>query len=110
MSGETGTEEDSTARVVPAPHSLAPWRIRAVSVLAAYRLAVTFRDGRTGVADCASVVTSSNPGIYAPLANPEFFSQVKIELGALSWPNGADLDPAWLYDNMADEKSWSVPF
>jgi hypothetical protein len=55
-------------------------------------------------------VTSSNPGIYAPLANPEFFSQVKIELGALSWPNGADLDPAWLYDNMADEKSWSVPF
>jgi hypothetical protein len=68
-------------------------------------------DGRSGIVDCSSVTSSKNPGVYAPLANPEFFAQVRIELGALTWPNGADLDPAWLYDSItADGKSWSVPF
>ena len=109
MSGEANTQENSAARIVPTPVLRAPWRISAVNVLADYRLAVTFMDGRSGVADCASVVTSKNPGVYASLADPEFFGQVYIELGALTWPNGADLDPAWLYDYLADGKSWSVP-
>ncbi len=109
MSGEANTQDDSAARIAPTPVLRAPWRISAVTVLADYRLAVTLMDGRSGVADCASVVTSKNPGIYASLADPEFFSQVHIELGALTWPNGAGFDPAWLYDNLADGKSWPVP-
>lgn len=73
-------------------------------MLAGFRLAVIFMDGRSGIADCSSVTSSNNPGIYAPLADPGFFGQVKIELGALTWPNGADLDPAWLYDQISDGK------
>jgi hypothetical protein len=80
-----------------------------VTVLAGYRLAVTFMDGRSGIADCASVVNSSNPGIYALLANLDYFGQVRIELGVLTWPNGADLDPSWLYDKISNGESWSVP-
>ena len=106
MPCQTTTEENSTAGVIPA----APWRIQAVSVLPDYRLAVTFRDGRYGIVDCADIKNSHAPGIYAPLAKPEFFAQVTLELGVLTWPNGADLDPHWLYEALQDKKTWSVPF
>lgn len=106
MPSQTATEENSTARVVPA----ASWRIQAVSVLPDYRLALTFCDGLKGVADFSAITTTTNPGIYTPLADPEYFTQVQIELGVLTWPNGADFDPAWLHENLAATKTWSVPF
>ena len=105
MPSQTTTQENSAPGATPN----VPWRIRAVSVLPDYRLAVTFCDGRNGIIDCASILTSTNPGFYAPLATPEFFAQVKLELGALTWPNGADLDPGWLHAELADKKWWSVP-
>ena len=49
-------------------------------------------------------------GIFAALADPDYFAKVAVELGVLTWPNGADLDPAWLYENIVAEKAWSVPF
>lgn len=106
MPSQTATEENSTAGVTPA----APWRIQAVSVLPNHRLALTFRDGLIGVADFSAIGTTANPGIYAPLADMDFFGQVKIELGVLTWPNGADIDPAWLHESLASDKTWSVPF
>ena len=106
MPSQTTTQKDRATGVIPA----APWRIKAVSVLPEFRLAVTFCDGRNGIIDCSSIQNSGNPGIYAPLAEPDFFSQVMLELGALTWPNGADLDPGWLHAELADTKSWSVPF
>lgn len=106
MPSQTATEENSTAGVTPA----APWRIQAVSVLPNHRLALTFRDGLIGVADFSAIGTTANPGIYAPLADIDFFGQVKIELGVLTWPNGADIDPAWLHESLTSDKTWSVPF
>jgi hypothetical protein len=92
--------------IIPA----APWRIQAISALPGHRLAVTFKDGSLGIADCSTIRTSAIPGIYAPLADPEFFNQVQIKLGALTWPNGADLDPAWLHENLSAGETWAVPF
>lgn len=106
MSEQTAAQENPAAGVIPA----APWRIQAVSVLPDFRLAVTFRDGSGGIVDCSTIRRSTNPGIYAPLASPEFFAQVNLELGVPTWPNGADLDPAWLHAELAGTKTWSVPF
>lgn len=106
MPSQAAAQENSTAGVIPA----APWRIQAVSVLSGHRLAVTFRDGSSGIADCSGINSAANPGIYAPLADESFFAQVGIELGVLVWPNGADLDPGWLHENLALGKTWSVPF
>lgn len=106
MPSQTATQENPAAGVTPA----APWRIHAVSVLPGHRLALTFRDGSTGIADFSGIETASAPGIYAPLADLDFFGQVRIELGVLTWPNGADIDPAWLHENLATSKTWSVPF
>lgn len=106
MPSQTAAQENSTAGVIPA----APWRVQAVSVLPDHQLAITFRDGVTGIADFSGIETTATPGIYASLADADFFAQVQIELGVLVWPNGADLDPAWLHENLASEKTWSVPF
>lgn len=109
MPSQTATEKNPPAAIVPEPQALAPWRIRALSVLSDYRLAVTFMDSRHGIVDCSSVCDSSNAGIYAALSDPQYFAQVRLEFGAPTWPNGADLDPAWLYDSLADRESWAVP-
>lgn len=106
MPSQTTAQENSAAGVIPA----APWRIQAVSVLPDFRLAITFCDGRNGIVDCVSILTSDNPGVYAPLAAADFFAQVSLELGVLTWPNGADLDPGWLHAELAGCKQWSVPF
>lgn len=87
-----------------------PWRIRAFTVLPSYRLAITFNDGRQGVTDLSAVRTCKNCGVYEPLKNPKFFSQAQLELGAITWPNGADLDPSWLYEQLEQNETWSVPF
>ena len=106
MPGQTAAKEDPAVGVIPA----APWRIQAVSLLPEYKLAVVFCDGSNGIVDCSNILASTNPGAYAPLASPEFFAQVRLELGALTWPNGVDLDPAWLHAELVGKKTWSVPF
>jgi Protein of unknown function (DUF2442) len=103
---QAAPKENPATGVTPA----APWRIRTVSTLPGYQLLVSFQDGRTGIIDCSAIKISANPGIYAELADPDFFAQVRLELGALTWPNGADLDPGWLYDELAARETWSVPF
>lgn len=106
MPSQTATQENPAIGVIPA----APWRVQAVSALPDFKLAVTFCDGSSGVVDCSSIQNSTDPGIYAPLANPEYFAKVRLELGVVTWPNGADLDPSWLHAELVGNKPWSVPF
>jgi hypothetical protein len=49
----------------------------------------------------------ADAGIFAALKGARLFQQVNIELGAITWPNGADLDPVWVHDEVG--KNWSVP-
>jgi len=106
MPSQATTQENSAAGVIPA----APWRIQALAVLPGHRLALTFRDGSNGIADCSAIKNATDAGIFAPLADETLFAQVSVELGVPTWPNGADLDPAWLHENLATKKTWSVPF
>jgi hypothetical protein len=94
--------------VIPA----APWRVTAISILPGYRLSVTFRDGTCGVVDLSAVRAEPSCGVFAALADPSFFEQARVELGAVTWPNGADLDPLWMYECVAAaaDETWSVPF
>ena len=108
MSVEASTQEDSTVGVIPA----APWRVKAISVLPGYRLSVTFRDESTGVVDLSAVRAVPSHGLFAALADPAVFEQARVELGVVTWPNGADLDPLWMYEeiSLAADKLWSIPF
>lgn len=110
MPNQAIAEKYPAAEVAPTPVAAAAWRVKAITVLPAYCLAVTFVDGRSGRVDCSTILGASNPGIYAPLVDSDFFAQACIELGAVTWPNGADIDPAWMYDALVDQQTWSVPF
>jgi hypothetical protein len=47
--------------------------------------------------------------MYAALADPAVFAQASVELGVVVWPNGADLDPAWMHERLRAERTWTVP-
>lgn len=68
-----------------------------VRALPGLRLALRFEDGVVGEV----VLTDLVPlvGVFAPLADPARFAEVRIDtdLGTVVWPNGADLDPDVLY-------------
>ena len=73
-------------------------RVVNVEVQPPYRLRVTFDDGLTRDVDLADDLWGP---VFEPLKDPAFFTRVFVELGALTWPNGFDLDPIALYDRMA---------
>ncbi|PWB45776.1 MAG: hypothetical protein C3F18_12755 [Nitrosomonadales bacterium] len=102
---ETATQENSTIGLKAA----AAWRIRAVNVLPGYRLSITCNDGTNGIVDMSALVNSADAGMYAELKDIHMFQQVNVELGALTWPNGADLDPSWVHEEISKYKTWSVP-
>src|SRR5436190_10422003 len=71
--------------------------ITAFSIEAPYTLRVTFEDGTTKTIGFEQVLRGE---LYGPLRNLALFNQVRIdpEVHTLVWPNGADFDPATLYD------------
>lgn len=62
-----------------------------------YELKLVFNNGVTGVVDLSNALWGD---MFEPLSDPLLFSQIRLdpELGAVSWPNGADLAPEFLYD------------
>jgi hypothetical protein len=99
---ETVTQEHRPSGVIAA----APWRVRAVNVQPDYRLSVTCNDGTSGIVDMSALVNSADAGIFAALKDAQLFQQVCIELGVLTWPNGADLDPLWVHESIIENKTW----
>ena len=102
---ETVTQEHRPAGVIAA----APWRVSAVNVQPGYRLSITCNDGTNGIVDMSRLVASEKAGVYAVLKDESVFNQVSVELGVLTWPNGADLDPEWVHEELGKNKTWSVP-
>ena len=105
MSVETITETNRAPGVIPA----APWRVSAFSVQPEYKLAITFVDGTRGIADMSMLDTGKSAGVFAPLADPAFFDKARLELGVITWPNGADLDPDWLHEEISTHGQWLAP-
>jgi hypothetical protein len=56
-----------------------------------------FEDSVEGIVDLGPLL--SFRGVFEPLKDPAYFSQVHVdpESGSVTWPNGADLDPDVLY-------------
>jgi hypothetical protein len=104
MSSQTITQPDQTTGVKPA----APWRVRALSVLAGWQLAVTFNDGLQGLVELSDLVHGAAAGVFEPLRDPAFFALAYLEYGAVTWPNGADLSPSAMYKEIRRNGIWRV--
>src|ERR1700693_410385 len=72
-----------------------------VKPLGGFRLRIAFSNGSVGVHDFSSTVARDGE-MVKPLKDPAFFARVFVELGALTWPNGFDLDPINLYMQLRD--------
>ncbi len=77
-------------------------RVTSCEIIAPYTLRVTFDDGKSETIDFEPVLYGY---YYAPLRDLNLFNQVRVdpEVHTLVWPNGADFDPATLYNwNLGD--------
>ena len=64
-------------------------------------LRVRFNDGSEGVHDFTPLVSKSTSGpMRKPLCDEAYFARVFIELGAPTWPNGFDICPDYLHQQM----------
>lgn len=72
-------------------------RVTALRLVGEYKIDVAFDDGARQEIDFEPVLAGE---VYGPLRDPALFAGVRIdpEAHTLVWPNGADFDPATLYD------------
>src|SRR5260370_18973248 len=70
-------------------------RIQTVEALPGYRLRLGLSHGRTIERDFAAELAGPTGPMNAPLKDPQFFAQVRVdpELRTVVWPNGYDMDP-----------------
>jgi hypothetical protein len=101
-------EENRTAELTPPVRPCAPWRVVAVEALPGFRLRVRFNDGAIGIVEMAGFVKSEAAGVFAPLRDEALFRQVRVSLGAISWPGDLDLAPDAMHRAITDHGSWTL--
>lgn len=64
-------------------------------------LELTFSDGSHARWSAADLIERATP-LTRPLADPAYFARAFIEAGALAWPNGLELAPWTLHDELGE--------
>jgi len=59
---------------------------------------VVFDDGTEGDVDLGGYIEKGP--VFAPLKDLAYFRKARIEGGTISWPNGADIAPETLYEQV----------
>jgi hypothetical protein len=79
------------------------WDVNQVKVVGPLQLEVAFADGTRG-----HVVYEPThlTGVFASLQNSEFFNQVRINGGAVSWPGDIDLAPDAMHAEIRKSGEW----
>ena len=62
-----------------------------------YSIQVTFNDGKSGAIDFSRWLEGP---IFEPLKDPDYFQKFFVDGGTVSWPNGADIAPETLYEEV----------
>jgi Protein of unknown function (DUF2442) len=77
-------------------------RVVDVEPLHGFVLRLSFSDGTTRELDVEEFLRG--PVFEALRADPELFRKVRVQSGAIVWPNGADMDPVVLHGSA--EPAW----
>ena len=75
------------------------YHVISAEYVSGYVIRLKFRDGTSGEIDLSEELTGP---MFEPLRKTETFRQFKVdpEFHTLVWPNGADLAPEFLHQNM----------
>lgn len=82
--------------------------VTAVTPLGGYRLRFVFSDGSAGEKDFGDLVAFDAP-MTRELADTALFAQVFVKNGAPVWPNGLDLAPWTLHEEMKRSGALTPP-
>ncbi|MBR8827693.1 MAG: DUF2442 domain-containing protein [Gomphosphaeria aponina SAG 52.96 = DSM 107014] len=69
-------------------------RISEVIPLSNYKLKLIFTNGEQGIYDCSNFL---NFGIFKELKDKNYFNQVQVLHGTVTWPHEQDICPDTLY-------------
>jgi len=106
MRTESTISEDFPAGLDAEITPQSPWRVTEVEALPGLRLRVAFADGLTGTVNLSRLVHSPNAGVFAVLADPSLFAQVRLEFGAVVWPGELDLAPDAMHGEIQSHGEW----
>ncbi|MBI3285811.1 MAG: DUF2442 domain-containing protein [Burkholderiales bacterium] len=71
--------------------------VKSVTALPDYRIAIEIEDGRKGIFDVKPYL---NKGVFQELKDVNYFNQVGILWGAVTWPHEQDIAPETLLAEM----------
>jgi hypothetical protein len=108
MQSTANTETDRAVEVVPQASHTVPWRVTSVEALPNSQLDVTFVDGTTGKVDMRNFLRSPTVDgtVFESPRERAFFAEALVVMGAVQWPNGADLAPDSMYDAIEKSGVW----
>lgn len=73
------------------------WDVKVVKPMPNYELYVEIADGRKGVFNMTPYL---NHGAFVELKDINYFNQVDVFFGAVTWPHEQDIAPETLVDEM----------
>lgn len=73
------------------------WDVQSVKPLPDYRLYLEIQDGRKGIFDLKPYL---DRGVFRELRDINYFNQVGILFGAVTWPHDQDIAPETLISGM----------
>jgi hypothetical protein len=73
------------------------WDVKTVKPLPDYRIYVEIEDGRKGIFDLKPYL---DHGVFRELRDVNYFNQVSLVLGAVTWPHDQDVAPETLLAEM----------
>jgi hypothetical protein len=108
MRSTADAETDRAVEITPEISHTVPWRLTSVVALPNKRLRVNFVDGTAGEVDMLALLSDPkiDGTIFEALRDPAVFAQARVVMGAVQWPNGADLAPDAMYDAIQATGVW----
>lgn len=100
MLTQSDPKKNSSPAITPEIRPGMPWRVIQAQALEGFRLKVRFNDGLEGEVDVSALVHSPTAGVFSRLADAEFFAQVFVALGVVTWPGEIDLAPDAMYSEI----------
>lgn len=76
-----------------------PIKVTGLEKLGGYRLRLAFSDGAVGEIDLTELAQTDAP-MTRPLRDPDYFARIFLDSGAPTWPNGLDLSPWALHEDL----------
>lgn len=104
MRKESASSKNSAIGIIPS----ACWRVKEVTPLDDYSLNVKFMDGLQGFVNILQLVNSDKAGVFEALKDKDYFKQVYVEHGVVTWPGELDLAPDAMYMEIKKNGKWIV--